>query len=157
MGANTSSDTTLMASGGVGTRSLLVAPSDAPLEQRILAATIRCVSRWGVGKTTLDDIAREAGCSRATIYRVVPGGKVSGACGGRNAAQWYRSSQLSHHASKLAVRWFTVNWNSCRSAQVRGPNVLSRISRHPAARVYRIRANPGVFPIGGEYGTEPTP
>ena len=28
-----------------------------------------------MAKTTLDDIAREAGCSRATIYRVFPGGK----------------------------------------------------------------------------------
>jgi AcrR family transcriptional regulator len=28
-----------------------------------------------VAKTSLDDVAREAGCSRATVYRVVPGGK----------------------------------------------------------------------------------
>ena len=26
-------------------------------------------------KTTLDDVAREAGCSRATVYRTFPGGK----------------------------------------------------------------------------------
>ena len=38
---------------------------------------MRCVGRWGVAKTTLDDIAREAGCSRATIYRAFPGGKTS--------------------------------------------------------------------------------
>jgi AcrR family transcriptional regulator len=47
------------------------------LEDRILDATRRCVARWGVAKTTLDDIAREAGCSRATVYRVFPGGKDS--------------------------------------------------------------------------------
>jgi AcrR family transcriptional regulator len=45
------------------------------LDQRILDATLRCVARWGVGKTTLEDVAREAGCSRATVYRSVPGGK----------------------------------------------------------------------------------
>jgi AcrR family transcriptional regulator len=45
------------------------------LEVRILEAAHRCVARWGVSKTTLDDIAREAGCSRATVYRAVPGGK----------------------------------------------------------------------------------
>lgn len=50
---------------------------DAPftLADRIHEATLRCVARWGVAKTTLDDIAREAGCSRATIYRTFAGGK----------------------------------------------------------------------------------
>ncbi len=60
--------------GAPTSASLLVAPA-ASLEQRIIAATLRCVSRWGVAKSTLDDIAREAGCSRATVYRVFPGGK----------------------------------------------------------------------------------
>lgn len=45
------------------------------LEQRMVAAAVRCVARWGLAKTTLDDIAREAGASRATAYRVFPGGK----------------------------------------------------------------------------------
>jgi AcrR family transcriptional regulator len=47
------------------------------LEARIIAATLRCVARWGVAKTTLDDVAREAGCGRATIYRTFAGGKAS--------------------------------------------------------------------------------
>ena len=42
---------------------------------RVIDATLRCVARWGVSKTTLDDVAREAGCSRATVYRLFPGGK----------------------------------------------------------------------------------
>ena len=42
---------------------------------RLVDATLRCIARWGVGKTTLDDVARQAGCSRATVYRMVPGGK----------------------------------------------------------------------------------
>jgi AcrR family transcriptional regulator len=45
------------------------------LQDRILAATLRCLGRWGTVKTTLDDIAREAGCSRATVYRVFPAGR----------------------------------------------------------------------------------
>ena len=42
---------------------------------RIIAAALRCVARWGLAKTTVEDIAREAGCSRATLYRTFPGGK----------------------------------------------------------------------------------
>src|SRR5438309_2349360 len=43
--------------------------------QRAVDAALRCIARWGVAKTTLDDVAREAGCSRATVYRLFPGGK----------------------------------------------------------------------------------
>src|SRR3954451_2872156 len=46
-------------------------------EQRVIDAALRCIARWGIGKTTLDDVAREAACSRATIYRLFPGGKDS--------------------------------------------------------------------------------
>jgi AcrR family transcriptional regulator len=42
---------------------------------RIVDATLSCLSRQGLGKTTVDDIAREAGFSRATLYRTFPGGK----------------------------------------------------------------------------------
>ncbi len=41
--------------------------SDAPA--RIKAALATCIARHGVTKTTLDDVAREAECSRATLYR----------------------------------------------------------------------------------------
>lgn len=42
---------------------------------RVVDATLRCVARCGLGKTTVDDVAREAGISRATLYRLFPGGK----------------------------------------------------------------------------------
>ncbi len=45
------------------------------LSRRIVDAACVCIVRWGWPKTTLEDIAREAGCSRATIYRTFPGGK----------------------------------------------------------------------------------
>ncbi|MFO7590888.1 MAG: TetR/AcrR family transcriptional regulator [Acidimicrobiia bacterium] len=44
------------------------APADG-VEARAIAATLACVARHGLTKTTIDDIAREAGCSRATLYR----------------------------------------------------------------------------------------
>jgi len=42
---------------------------------RILEATYACVARWGLAKTTVEDAAREAGLSRATVYRYFPGGR----------------------------------------------------------------------------------
>src|SRR5258706_4224006 len=45
------------------------------LHDRLLEATYRCVARFGMGKTTIDDIVKESGVSRATIYRQFPGGR----------------------------------------------------------------------------------
>jgi len=42
---------------------------------RIVDATLSCLARQGLAKTTIDDIAREAKFSRATLYRTFPGGK----------------------------------------------------------------------------------
>ncbi len=43
--------------------------------QRIVEAAYACVARWGMSKTTVEDVAREAGISRATVYRTFPGGR----------------------------------------------------------------------------------
>ncbi len=42
---------------------------------RLIDAAEACFSRFGVAKTTLDDIATEAGVSRATVYRYFDGGR----------------------------------------------------------------------------------
>ena len=42
---------------------------------RVLDGTQRCTEKWGFAKVTVDDIAAESGVSRATIYRLFPGGK----------------------------------------------------------------------------------
>src|SRR5262245_13036937 len=44
-------------------------------EGRILDAAKSCCERWGFAKVTIDDIAAESGVSRATLYRLFPGGK----------------------------------------------------------------------------------
>src|SRR5918994_1703964 len=50
------------------------APSLPPtVEDRAVRATLACVARHGLAKTTFDDVAREAGCARATLYRYFGG------------------------------------------------------------------------------------
>jgi AcrR family transcriptional regulator len=43
------------------------------IEDRAVRATLACVARHGLAKTTFDDVAREAGCARATLYRYFGG------------------------------------------------------------------------------------
>lgn len=50
------------------------APGEMAL--RILAATAVCVAAQGLRATSIDDIAEAAGCARATIYRLFPGGRA---------------------------------------------------------------------------------
>ncbi len=44
-------------------------------EQRILDAAKVCCEQWGFERVTIDDIANTAKVSRATLYRLFPGGK----------------------------------------------------------------------------------
>src|SRR5271156_5700395 len=50
-------------------------PDPLTLRDRVLAATYRCVARFGLAKTTIEDVVKESGISRATIYRQFPGGR----------------------------------------------------------------------------------
>jgi AcrR family transcriptional regulator len=54
---------------GIGT---VATPS---LEQRVLEAAKSCCERYGIAKMSIDDVAAAARVSRATIYRLYPGGK----------------------------------------------------------------------------------
>lgn len=61
----------MVTAGTSGTSGALTAGA----EGRILDAARVCVDRWGLSKVTVDDVAAEAGVSRATLYRLFPGGK----------------------------------------------------------------------------------
>jgi AcrR family transcriptional regulator len=52
-----------------------MSPPPSATEIRVLDATKTCCEKWGVDKVTVDDIAAAAGVSRATLYRMFPGGK----------------------------------------------------------------------------------
>jgi AcrR family transcriptional regulator len=55
--------------GGGGAR------SRASLRVGIVDGAVECIAAAGVSGTTVDEIARRAGCSRATVYRTFPGGR----------------------------------------------------------------------------------
>ncbi len=47
----------------------------AEARERVLAAVVACAGRVGVGRVTVDEVAREAGVGRASVYRWFPGGR----------------------------------------------------------------------------------
>ena len=49
--------------------------NEATTRERVLEACYACIARHGLDRTTVEDVAREAGLSRATIYRAFPGGR----------------------------------------------------------------------------------
>jgi AcrR family transcriptional regulator len=52
--------------------SATLAPAPPPMRERILDATERLLARFGYDKTTMEDLAREAGVSKRTIYLHFP-------------------------------------------------------------------------------------
>ena len=74
------------------------------VRERLLQATYDCVARWGLAKTTVEDAAREAGVSRATVYRYFPGGRdeLIGAVVGWEFARFFlRLYEEVHEADTL--------------------------------------------------------
>ena len=45
------------------------------MRERLLEAAYAVVARRGMARTTVEDVAREAGVGRATVYRWFPGGR----------------------------------------------------------------------------------
>ena len=48
---------------------------DPALRERVLESAYACVARFGLAKTTVEDVVKESGVSRASVYRVFPGGR----------------------------------------------------------------------------------
>jgi AcrR family transcriptional regulator len=53
----------------------MTAADPLSVHDRVLAAAYVCVTRYGLAKTTIDDVVKESGVSRASIYRQFPGGR----------------------------------------------------------------------------------
>lgn len=103
---------------------------------RVVDAALRCVARRGTHRTTVDEIAREAGVSRATLYRAFPGGKdaVLAAVVETEAARFF---------SALAVAMGEAD--DLEDVLVAGMvEAASRLSSHRALR-YVLDHEPGVL------------
>jgi AcrR family transcriptional regulator len=109
---------------GVATRRLGADDGSTPQRIRLADAALVCIARYGIAKTTLDDVARAAGCSRATVYRVFPGGKD-----GLVAA--VVDTEVARFFSALALRMGGAS--NLEDVLVVGMNEAAvRITEHPA-------------------------
>lgn len=103
-------------------------------QQRIADALLECMRRWGLAKTNMDDVAKEAKISRATLYRLFPGGKQEILDAAAQAAARSIAEQLSdelggvHSLEECLVR--AVHSASCLLADSEVVTFLR--SREPA-------------------------
>lgn len=119
----------------------LVAPSPAaageqsPHRVRIIDGTLACLARHGTAKTTVDDIARQSGVSRATVYRAFPGGRdeILGAV---------VDTEMARLFSALGVR--LGNAGDLGSALVGGIVEASTRLRDHAALHFLVEHEPGI-------------
>ena len=65
----------MVAANGTQTLDALRQEARTDTRERILEAVYACVARYGLAKTTVEDVARAAKLSRATLYRHFPGGR----------------------------------------------------------------------------------
>lgn len=52
-----------------GIRKKRTAAAEVPVRDRIIQASYKCFERYGVAKTTMEDVAKLADCSRQTVYK----------------------------------------------------------------------------------------
>jgi AcrR family transcriptional regulator len=110
--------------------------SESPHRVRIIDGTLACLARHGTAKTTIDDIARESGVSRATVYRAFPGGRdeILGAV---------LDTEIARLFSALGVRLGTAG--DLREALVSGIIEASTRLRDHAALHFLVEHEPGMI------------
>jgi len=75
--------------------------SEAEARERIVGAAMRCVDRYGPGKTGLSDVAHELGVTRQTVYRYFAGTDDLLAAVARSAASSYLD-RLARHLAQVS-------------------------------------------------------
>jgi len=138
--ARDAGDTGRAGDGGGGGESYDGAPTGgvyraSPHRERIIDGTLTCLARHGTTKTTVDDIARQAGVSRATVYRVFPGGRDE-------MLAAVVDTEMARLFSALGVRLGEAG--DLTEALVAGiVEASTRISNHPAL-AYLVEHEPDV-------------
>jgi AcrR family transcriptional regulator len=101
----------------------------------VTSAALACVCRYGLAKTTLEDVAKEAGFSRATLYRLFPGGR-------EEVLQSVLEEELARYFSELSRALSAVS--GLEEKIVTALKVgAERLGGHPALR-FLIRHEPEV-------------
>jgi AcrR family transcriptional regulator len=111
-------------------------PSDSPHRVRVIDGALACLARHGTAKTTVDDIARQSGVSRATVYRAFPGGRdeILGAV---------VDTEMARLFSALGVRLGTAE--ALEDALVGGIVEASVRLRDHAALHFLVEHEPGII------------
>ncbi|MBA2326402.1 MAG: TetR/AcrR family transcriptional regulator [Actinobacteria bacterium] len=108
---------------------------EADVRTRSVDALLACIARHGLSKTTLDDVAREAGCARATLYRHFGGKRplVAGAvvAEGERVAATLREEAAEQDSLEDAV--VTVMMGAAR--ELAGHDALRFLLAHEAELV----------------------
>jgi AcrR family transcriptional regulator len=102
---------------------------------RIVDGALRCLARQGLAKTTVDDIAREASLSRATVYRTFPRGK-------EEILAAVVETEVARFFSALAVAMGGAN--DLEDVLVAGMVETARRLREHGAFTYLLTNEPGV-------------
>ena len=110
--------------------------AESPHRVRIIDGALACLARHGTAKTTVDDIARQSGVSRATVYRAFPGGRdeILGAV---------VDTEMARLFSALGVRM--GNAGDLTSALVGGIVEASTRLRDHAALHFLVEHEPGMI------------
>jgi AcrR family transcriptional regulator len=113
---------------------------------RILDAAQALVARWGVAKTSVRDIAVESGISRATVYRVFPGGK-------QQVFVTLAHREVATYAEAVADA--IDSGHDLADAVTRGIVVAARLLRDHDAAQFVLLHEPGLFtPVLGFRGVD---
>ena len=108
----------------------------SPHRVRIIDGTLACLARHGTAKTTVDDIARQSGVSRATVYRAFPGGRDE-------ILEAVVDTEMARLFSALGVR--LGNAGDLTTALVGGIVEASTRLREHAALHFLVENEPGII------------